>query len=81
MSGSLAFNVAILFNTLLRLTSRDKNRFCHDMHVISLHAEQFSTLFLSSAVFFLQNFKAFFQEFHQSVKQFASRSGLTQCRA
>ena len=39
--------------------------------------------YLSSADFFLKInfFKKFFQEYHQSVKQFGPRSGLTFCRA
>ena len=37
-------------------------------------------MFLSSAEFFQMNFfEKFFQEYHQSVKQFGSRSGPTFC--
>ena len=46
-----------------------------------LHAQCF-TLFLSSADFFHNKlFKKIFLEYHQSVKQFGSRSGLTLCQA
>ena len=48
------------------------------MQVISLPTGQFCMLFLLSADFFKINFfEKVFQEYHQSVKQFGCRSGLT----
>ena len=48
------------------------------MQVIYLSLGQFCMLFLSSADFFKINFfEKFFHEYHQSVKQFGSRSGPT----
>ena len=45
---------------------------------LSLHTAFFFMLFCSLLVFFNINFfKKFFQEYHQSVKQFGSRSGPT----
>ena len=48
------------------------------MQVIFLPTGQFCMLFLSSADFFKINFfEKVFQEYHQSVKQLGSSSGLT----
>ena len=46
----------------------------------SLHAGEFFMLCCRLLIFFKINiFKKFFQEYHQSVKQFGSRSGPTFC--
>ena len=47
----------------------------------SLHATVILQAFLSSADFFHKFFKTFFQEHHQSAKQFGPRLGLTFCHS
>ena len=50
--------------------------------ILSVMLGNFFMLLMSSADFFKINlFKKFFQEYYQSVKQFGSRSGPTDCRS
>ena len=46
---------------------------------LSLHSGKFFMLLLSSADFFQNYFKRFFQEQYRSLKRFRSRSGRTRC--
>ena len=51
------------------------------LRVNSLHAGKFFTLFCHLLVFFKINlFQKFFQEYHQTVEQFGSRSGSSSVR-
>ena len=57
---------------------------CCDMELTLCMLGNFTDGFSSSADFFFQNiffFEKIFQECHQSVNQFGSRSGLTFCGA
>ena len=52
-------------------------------HLLISFANIFGSLFCHLQIFFSKSnfFKKIFQEYHEKVKQFASRSGLMFCRA